>query len=92
MDLYDSLFPEEKSAWGRSTPKFTQAIVDYMRGQVGSPNRIELLEAETDLHIVLGVSTLNGGEAGLQQGIDKLSFELRKGPMHEQVLTHMFAF
>ena len=92
MDLYDATFPEEKTAWGRSTPKFTQAIVDYMRGQSGSGNRVELLNGETDLHILLAVSTLSGGEEGLQQGLDHLSFELRKGPLHEQVLTHMFAF
>lgn len=92
MDLYDSLFPEEKSMWGRSTPKFTQAIVDYMRGQVGGLNKVELLQGETDLHLVLGTPTSFGGEGGFKQGIEKISFELRRGPMHEQVLTHMFAF
>ena len=92
MDLYDATFPEEKTAWGRSSPKFGQAIVDYMRGQAGTGNRVELLNGETDLHILLAVAANNGGEDGLRQGLDRLSFELRKGPLHEQVLTHMFAF
>lgn len=92
MELYDATFPEEKTMWGRSTPKFTQAIIDYMRGQAHSGTVVELLNAESDLHIFMTVPTMTGGENGLKQGLDRLSFELRKGALHEQVLTHMFAF
>lgn len=92
MDEYDRIFPEEKNAWGRSTPKFTQAIIDYMRGQKGSGNKVELLNAESDLHLSLAVGVAAGGDGGLKHGLERLSFELRKGAIHEDVLTHMFAY
>ena len=92
MDEYDRIFPEEKNAWGRSSPKFPQAISDYMRGQTHSANKVELADGGKTVHIFVSVGGNSHGPKGLSECLAKLSFELRKGPIHEDVLTHLFAY
>ncbi|MCR5348522.1 MAG: hypothetical protein K6E59_02825 [Bacilli bacterium] len=91
MDEYDRVFPEEKSMWGRSTPKFPKAIEDYMRGQGEGRNLAELIDHKQTLHVLVRVLVPVSGPQGFASGISKLSFEMRKGALHEDVLTHMFA-
>jgi len=91
MEEYDRVFPEEKSAWGRSSPKFEQAIVDYMRGQTHSGTKVELRNHKSELFIQFFVSTPASKEAGLLDCLKKASFEMRQGMIHGDVLFHMFA-
>ena len=91
MDEYDRVFPEEKSLWGRSTPPFPRAIQDYMRGQAHSGTVVELREHKTLLYIRFSVVSASGGVNGLNQVLERISFEMRKGMIHGDVLTHMFA-
>ncbi|MBQ7243240.1 MAG: hypothetical protein IJS52_03450 [Bacilli bacterium] len=89
---YDRQFPKEKGKIGRSTPVFEQAIVDYMRGQSRSSNLIELRDHKRVLHIELTKGAEKRGEDGFLEALELLRFELCQGAMHEDVLTHMFAF
>lgn len=92
MDEYDRVFPEEKNAWGRSSPKFEQAIVDYMRGQAHSSTIVELREHKTRLYIAFSVGVSARKEAGFEEGLNKVSFEMRKGMIHGDILFHLFAY
>ena len=92
IDAYDKNFPDEVGMWGRSSPSFKQAIIDFKRGQSpSSPYRIELLEAGRRVEIEVSTPVFHYGEAGFNQAIAKLSSLLRNGPFHEDVLTHLFA-
>lgn len=89
---YDRVFPEEVGAIGRSSPKFEQAIIDYMRGQSGTGNVVELRDYGREVHISLQKGCQAKKEDGFLEALGKVSFELRKGVLHEDVLTHLFAF
>lgn len=89
---YDTAFPEEKGMWGRSSPSFEQAIIDYNRGQSeGSPLRIRLTQGGTRVEISITIATLKGGAEGFHQAIGRFYFELRQGQLHRDVLIHLFA-
>ena len=89
---YDAAFPEEKGMWGRSSPSFEQAIIDYNRGQSeGSPLQIKLKESGTYVQISIVISTMKGGAEGFQQAIQRFYFELHQGQLHRDVLIHLFA-
>ena len=92
MEAYDRVFPEEKNAWGRSSPKFEQAIVDYMRGQAHSSTVVELRDHKKLLYIAFSVPVNGRKEEGFIESIGKISFEMRKGMIHGDVLFHMFAY
>ncbi|MDY6392192.1 MAG: hypothetical protein SPL80_05090 [Bacilli bacterium] len=89
---YDRRFPNEKGMIGRSTPVFEQAIIDYMRGQGTTGNLVEFRNHRTEVHIALSKGSDYKKEQGFLDALKKASFELRKGALHEDVLTHMFAY
>ena len=96
IDAYDSFFPKEKNAWGRSTPSFRQAIKDYMRGQelcpVASRNYIGINDDQGIVEIRLVASSRSMGEKGMIEAFKKLRYELEQGQLHRDVLSHLFAF
>ena len=92
--LYDEHFPEEKSMWGRSTPSFRQAIIDYMRGQkmVASERQFYIgINEENMVEIRLHAYGKRRGEEGFLSALAVLEYELEKGQLHRDVLTHLFA-
>ena len=88
--IYDSYFPKEKSMFGRSSPSFRQAVIDYMRGQEHAPNPIKVTVGE-DVAIVGAVLAKGRKDAGLLSGLRELSKTMRTGPLHNDVLFHLFA-
>ena len=96
IDAYDSFFPKEKNQWGRSTPSFRQAIIDYMRGQELCPperrNYIGIDEERQIVEIRLIERGKAMGEKGMIDAFRKLRYELEMGQLHRDVLTHLFAF
>lgn len=92
QEEYDRVFASEKNAWGKSSPKFEQAIVDYMRGQAHSGTTVELRDHKKELFISFGVAVNGRKEEGLLEGLGKVSFEMRQGMIHGDVLFHMFAY
>lgn len=93
---YDKFFPKEKSQWGRSTPSFRQAIVDYMRGQALCPaerrNYIGIDDEKGIVEIRLVAKGKTMGEKGFIDAYRLLQYELEAGQLHRDVLTHLFAF
>ncbi len=90
-EVYDSFFPEEKTMFGRSSPSFRQAIMDYERGQKKAENPISVVYDGKQVTISGGVATHGKGDEGLLSGLENLSKTMRTGPLHGDVLFHLFA-
>ena len=95
-EAYDTFFPKEKSQWGRSTPSFRQATIDYMRGQALCPaerrNYIGIDDESGMVEIRLIAKGKSMGEKGFIDAYRLLQYELEAGQLHRDVLTHLFAF
>lgn len=92
---YNRRFPQEKNMWGRSTPNFRQAIKDYMRGQDLCPperrNYIGIDDEKGIVEIRLQSKGKKMGEEGFLYALQVMEYELEKGQLHRDVLTHLFA-
>ena len=90
-EVYDSFFPQEKTMFGRSSPSFRQSIIDFHRGQEKSSNPIKIVLQPDSVLIQGGVPTKGRGDQGLLDGLKLISKTFRTGPLHNDVLFHLFA-
>lgn len=90
-EVYDSFFPKEKTMFGRSSPSFRQAIIDFHRGQEKSSSPIKIVLQPDSVLIQGGVPTKGRGDQGLLDGLKLVSKTFRTGPLHNDVLFHLFA-
>ena len=90
-EVYDSIFPQEKTMFGRSSPSFRQSIIDFQRGQEKSSNPIKVILQPDSVNVIGGVPTKGRGDQGLLDGLKLISKTFRTGPLHNDVLFHLFA-